>query len=64
MADSGVPRGSFAALGGRVAPILCTPEKPWGIHLSVGEQSCPRCGWAPGGRRAPRAGPAVPPIKA
>ena len=62
MADSGVARAGFAA---RLAgPVLCAPETPWGIHLSVGEQSCPRCGWAPGGRRAPRAEPRPRPIKA
>ena len=31
-------------------PMLCSPEKPWGIHPTVlSDQACSRCGWvAPG----------------
>ncbi|MFN3389756.1 MAG: hypothetical protein ACK40O_12590 [Allosphingosinicella sp.] len=52
MADLGRPRRAFAA-GLPARPVTCTPQTPWGIHLSVGEHRCPRCGWAPEGRRAP-----------
>lgn len=64
MADLGRPRNAFAAARVPAGPVTCTPETPWGIHMSVGEQSCPRCGWAPGGRRAPPQDRGAAPIRA
>ena len=63
MADLGRSRTAFVA---RVpaAPVTCTRAKPWGIHLALGEQSCPRCGWAPGRWRAPPQGEGAAPIRA
>ncbi len=25
--------------------VHCTAEKPWGIHLALIGDGCPRCGW-------------------
>jgi hypothetical protein len=27
------------------APVLCTPQTPWGIHGSMVDRQCSRCGW-------------------
>ncbi len=32
--------------------ILCTTEKPWGIHDTLRDHQCSRCGWS-----VPDAGP-------
>lgn len=63
MADLGRPRTAFVPLV-PTRPVTCSPATPWGIHLSVGEQSCPRCGWAPEGRRAPPQDRGGPPTRA
>jgi hypothetical protein len=28
-------------------PIECSKEAPWGIHQTLRDLECPRCGWAP-----------------
>jgi hypothetical protein len=38
----------------------CSPETPWGMHQTVRENVCPRCGWI---ARPEAAGEAdIPPI--
>ncbi|HEX8193668.1 MAG TPA: hypothetical protein VF552_12295 [Allosphingosinicella sp.] len=34
------------------APVLCSRERPFGIHADLSGHHCPRCGWAPARRRA------------
>jgi hypothetical protein len=29
-----------------VKMIECSREKPWGMHQSLRDEHCPRCGWA------------------
>jgi hypothetical protein len=39
-----------------MAKFECSKEAPWGIHLSLLGQHCPRCGWeAPKPKRIPAA---------
>jgi hypothetical protein len=34
------------------APILCSRNRPFGIHADLSGHCCPRCGWTPKRRRA------------
>jgi hypothetical protein len=36
------------------APVLCSRERPFGIHGDMTGARCPRCGWAQQRRRARR----------
>jgi hypothetical protein len=37
------------------APMLCSRERPFGIHRDLSGESCPRCGWTPRRRRTAQA---------
>jgi hypothetical protein len=39
--------------------IECSKEAPWGIHQTLRDLQCPRCGWAPE-RCDTNASPALP----
>ena len=39
--------------------IECSREAPWGIHQTLRDLECPRCGWGPA-RDEPEAASALP----
>ena len=42
----------ISAVGHEMKKIECSKEAPWGIHQSLRDLECPRCGWGPD-REAP-----------
>jgi hypothetical protein len=38
-----------------IEPLICSTASPWGIHVSLRENVCPRCGWVAPGAGSPDA---------
>ncbi|HLL58683.1 MAG TPA: hypothetical protein VK391_02190 [Allosphingosinicella sp.] len=36
-------------------PLICSTTAPWGNHVSLRDNICPRCGWTAPGPGAPDA---------